>query len=1488
VVEYDQGNEDGYKKRGEITSYTEVDETQTQWNSGWYAVKENVTIEGGVVVKGTVNLILCDGVVLNVNSGIEVSAGNTLRIYGQCKGDGTLNATGNAINTCKAGIGGAGTNGNCGVIEIYGGNINATGGKYSAGIGGALIDPDTKTGGNGGTISIYGGVIKAQGGECAPGIGGSLNSDGGRINLDGGSIEATGGEYAAGIGGGYYGSSGNILASGSFITSRGGIFGAGIGGGYKGEMTSFKMTEGHVVACGGGLEETDLWSEEVPEPIEIDGAKANGGAGIGSGYGADSQKIIITGGEVYAYGGYFSAGIGSGCDGDSKTIEISDAYAQIYGGTGAADLGSGYGLSKDTSGGNITIFEGNVQAGDDRNTTAGIGDGLHQSGNYSRNSNLTLSWDDYKTGRIKFCRLNCNTQINSVYCFTADDGRFLRVGIDQFDFNEMYGHWLEPYAESYARKDIAKGVLTGVGEFYPLSCIGDYNPGLIFDGKALEKDEDFKVILKKDGVAVESISGAGTYTAEFYGMGPYVGSKSKTFDVIENLKSLNLSDVYFHGLTPDTTYIVDWSRNFSFPIGINGESGTVRIYVQKDEWLYVDGGIAVPEGTTLILDGPGSVDALGQFDEVREICRAGIGGNYNSTCGTIIINNCTVTAKGAYGEFSNSDYRWKVASAGIGGGANGSNGKVIINGGNITAYGGGYDEGKTDLGAAGIGGGAGNIPSDYGTIKADGGEISIYGGTVTAYGGYGSAGIGGGMNGNGTGIIIEGGEVCAEGGQSGAGIGGGIGGSAAVNIHGGIVIAQGGKNGAGIGGGACGKTGRFSISDGIIKATGAGGGAGIGGGGASPENYAYEPGGVGTSYICGGDITAKSDWTGYGIGPGTYYNANGVLENIGSYDDTITITQNPHTHFKLKPSSFKGNPIFVKQFVIEDTLGPEVATATNMDGKTVLPTYNVTVKQPEEGGTLKVSNEKAYPGMKVKVIPSLEEDWELSFISGIYANEFLYTDSNNEFEMPEYDVEVSMFLEHDLTLSEDDVYVPDLDLSTCGDERKPEMRVTYKGQLLYPEWDYYVYFYKVDEENNCSNVVTGAGDYYAEIHATGKYQGTVTKTFKVTGTVPTERPTEEPTQTPTLEPTETPTLVPTETPTTVPSEVPTEVPTGVSTTVPSDVPTTAPTGAVSTEVPSGVPTTAPTGAVSTEAPSDVPTTAPTKDAPTEEPSGAPTETPIEIPIELPTIGPSGEPVINPGSPTPLATPEPGDTSITTFVKRLYKLCLGRDADQDGLDFWTLKLLNKEYTGAYAGAHFFLSDEFTKMKLSDEDYLEHLYNVMMGRPSDEGGMKYWGDLLKSGVGRQYVLQGFILSPEFESICKGYGIERGTYTPSEGSSKSVKLSQFVGRLYNCTMKRDFDREGINFWCEQLYSKKHTVTTMCRFFYMSDEFKGFNTDDLEYMNRLYATFFGRTQKDDPDGFAFWMDALKNDPHWTRESVLQYFINSPEFTKIKAQFGL
>ena len=116
--------------------------------------------------------------------------------------------------------------------------------------------------------------------------------------------------------------------------------------------------------------------------------------------------------------------------------------------------------------------------------------------------------------------------------------------------------------------------------------------------------------------------------------------------------------------------------------------------------------------------------------------------------------------------------------------------------------------------------------------------------------------------------------------------------------------------------------------------------------------------------------------------------------------------------------------------------------------------------------------------------------------------------------------------------------------------------------------------------------------------------------------------------------------------------------------------------------------------------------------------------------------------------------------VQGFVGRFYTLAMERDADQSGVDYWTAGLRRSEFNGASIAANFFFSDEMNAKHISDEKYIELLYQVMMGRPSDEGGKAYWLGNMADGMTKEQVLNGFITSPEFTGICADYGIERGS--------------------------------------------------------------------------------------------------------------------------------
>ncbi len=216
--------------------YTVVAADTTTFEDGkWYVVNSDVTVNGRITVNGAANLILADGYTLTVTDGVAVTDPNSLTIYGQENGTGTLTATGGddaagiggiydksgpitinggTINATGDDDGGAGigaSDGNsCGNITINGGTVNAS----ASGSSNIYVIGDAGWGSSGdGTIAIHGGTVNVNPGEYAYGIGysgnGTINITGGVVNVNkdkawatgfkGGNLNVSGGEvYAAG------------------------------------------------------------------------------------------------------------------------------------------------------------------------------------------------------------------------------------------------------------------------------------------------------------------------------------------------------------------------------------------------------------------------------------------------------------------------------------------------------------------------------------------------------------------------------------------------------------------------------------------------------------------------------------------------------------------------------------------------------------------------------------------------------------------------------------------------------------------------------------------------------------------------------------------------------------------------------------------------------------------------------------------------------------------------------------------------------------------------------------------------------------------------------------------------------------------------------------------------------------------------------------------------------------------------------------------
>lgn len=119
---------------------------------------------------------------------------------------------------------------------------------------------------------------------------------------------------------------------------------------------------------------------------------------------------------------------------------------------------------------------------------------------------------------------------------------------------------------------------------------------------------------------------------------------------------------------------------------------------------------------------------------------------------------------------------------------------------------------------------------------------------------------------------------------------------------------------------------------------------------------------------------------------------------------------------------------------------------------------------------------------------------------------------------------------------------------------------------------------------------------------------------------------------------------------------------------------------------------------------------------------------------------------------PFARTEP----LEFFVGRLYRICLGREPDPEGLSYWVDSLLDGACNGSVVARGFVCGEEFVNRETSDEQFVAILYRVFFNREPDSGGYSNWMATLAGGESREDVLKGFIYADEFYNLCDKYGI------------------------------------------------------------------------------------------------------------------------------------
>ena len=230
------------------------------------------------------------------------------------------------------------------------------------------------------------------------------------------------------------------------------------------------------------------------------------------------------------------------------------------------------------------------------------------------------------------------------------------------------------------------------------------------------------------------------------------------------------------------------------------------------------------------------------------------------------------------------------------------------------------------------------------------------------------------------------------------------------------------------------------------------------------------------------------------------------------------------------------------------------------------------------------------------------------------------------------------------------------------------------------------------------------------------------------------------------------------------------------------------------------------------------------------------------------------------------TTDPDDTAGQVF--RLYQAALDRVPDFAGESGWS-SALDGGVRLQDVAAGFVSSPEFHFLygNPNDDTYVSELYMNVLHRAPDAAGAALWKHALQTGATRADVLVGFSESAESKADTSS-GVAKGLWVLDPVAAQ-------VARLYDTTLHRHPDLEGLTFW-ENAIKGGTTLHDVINDFINSNEFKATygNLNNSDFIKLLYINTLHRPE--DAPGATFWVNGLNNG--MSRADVVGGFSESPE----------
>ncbi|TPG46418.1 DUF4214 domain-containing protein [Roseomonas nepalensis] len=229
------------------------------------------------------------------------------------------------------------------------------------------------------------------------------------------------------------------------------------------------------------------------------------------------------------------------------------------------------------------------------------------------------------------------------------------------------------------------------------------------------------------------------------------------------------------------------------------------------------------------------------------------------------------------------------------------------------------------------------------------------------------------------------------------------------------------------------------------------------------------------------------------------------------------------------------------------------------------------------------------------------------------------------------------------------------------------------------------------------------------------------------------------------------------------------------------------------------------------------------------------------------------------------------------VVRLYQSGLGRGPDQGGLHFWNQELESGQFTLTDLASGFLSSPEYVSRfgtNLNNHDFMVRIYENILGREPEQDGLSFWVNSLNQGSSRPLVLSLVSESPENYTHTAPL-IGAGVWDLSESAAQ-------VARLYDTALGRLPDVTGLQFWRNAIDSGQAHLADLADTFVKSNEFQATYgaLSNRSFVQLIYQNTLDRPGEQ--EGVNFWTAML--DSGTARRDVVIGFSESPEHQALTA----